>query len=179
MKASALFGGIAIVVAGIFVATNWTVDPANAKVAFSVGGPFGTVHGSFTGLQATIRFDPADLPGSSIEASIDASTVSSGIGLRNHHLRSEEQWLNTDKYPRISFRSARIERAASGYKVKGNLTLKNVTRPIEIPFTFAPNGNTGVFKGQFSFKRLDFDLGKPGGTVGEVITIDLDIPVKK
>lgn len=179
MKASVLLGGIGIVAAGILTASTWTVDTANAKVAFSVDGPFGTVHGTFTGLQASIRFDPDDLAGSSIEASVDAATVSSGIGLRNHHLRNEEQWLNTDKYPRITFQSTRFEKMATGYKVTGKLTLKTVTRPVDIPFTFARSGNTGEFKGEFSFKRLDFDLGKPGGTVGEVITIDLDIPVKK
>lgn len=179
MKAITLWCSVVILSAGTLPVAGWTVDTANARVAFSVGGPFGTVHGTFTGLEATIRFDPADLAGSTIQASIDAKTVSSGIGLRNHHLRSEEQWLNTDKYPRISYRSAKIEKTASGYKLTGNLTIKDVTKPVNLPFTFTANGNTGVFKGQFSFRRVDFHLGKPGGSVGDVITIDLDIPVKK
>jgi polyisoprenoid-binding protein YceI len=61
----------------------------------------------------------------------------------------------------------------------GELKIKDVSKPVEIPFTFAPNGNSGVFKGEFSFKRLDFNLGKPGGSVGEEITIHLEVPVKK
>lgn len=174
-----MVGGIAILVAGSIVLTNWTVDDANSKVSFSVGGPFGTVHGTFTGLKATLHFDPADPAGSSIEASIDAGSVSSGIGLRNHHLRTEEQWLNTEKYPRISFTSTRIEKTPQGFKATGNLTIKDVTKPVMIPFTFTSNGNTGTFKGQFSFKRLDFKLGKEGGTVGDVITIDLGVAAKK
>ena len=179
MKVPVLFGSLGIASLGLWAAVTWTVDAAKAKVEFSVGGPFGTVHGNFTGLEAEIHFDPAAPGGGTIQASIDAKTVSSGIGLRNRHLRNEEQWLNTDKYPRISYKSTRIEKTGSGYKLTGNLTIKDVTRPIEIPFTFTSSGNSGEFKGQFSFKREDFHLGSSGGTVGDMITIALDIPVKK
>ncbi len=169
----------AILLATVVFVGNWNVDSANAKVGFSVKGPFGTVNGTFTGLKSTVKFDPADLGGSSVDASIDANTVSSGVGMRNHHLKSEEQWLNTEKYPLISYKSTKIEKTGTGYKAEGQLKIKNVSKPVEIPFTFTPNGNTGIFKGEFSFKRLDFNLGKPGGTVGDVITIHLEVPVKK
>jgi polyisoprenoid-binding protein YceI len=163
----------------LMLATNWTVDTANAKVGFSVKGPFGTVNGTFSGLEAVIQFDPNNLAGCSIRASINAKTVNSGIGMRNHHLQSEEQYLNTDKYPRITYKSSKIEKTGAGYKATGELTIKDVSKPVEIPFTFAPNGNAGVFKGSFTFKREDFNIGKSGGSIGDVITITLDVPVKK
>jgi polyisoprenoid-binding protein YceI len=168
-----------ILLAALVFAGNWTVDTANAKVLFSVKGPFGTCNGSFTGLEASIHFDPNDLAGSTVQASIDAKTVTSGVGLRNHDLRSKEEWLNTDKFPRISFKSKKIEKSAAGYKAIGDLMLKGVTKPVEIAFTFTPNGNTGLFKGQFSIKREDFNVGKPGGSVGDMITLHLEVPVKK
>ena len=65
-------------------------DTANAKVNFTVDGPFGTVHGSFTGLEATINFNEKNLSNSSIVASIDAKTVSTGVSLRNSDLRNKE-----------------------------------------------------------------------------------------
>jgi polyisoprenoid-binding protein YceI len=163
----------------LLLATNWTVDTGNAKVGFSVHGPFGTVNGTFSGLTAIIHFDPNDLAGSSMQASVDAKTVSSGIGMRNHHLRTEEQYLNTDKYPRISYKSGKIEKTGAGYKATGELTIKDVTRSVEIPFTFTSNGNAGVFKGSFTFKRSDFNIGKEGGSIGDMITITLEVPVKK
>lgn len=165
--------------AAMAFAGTWTVDTANAKVLFSVKGPFGTVNGSFTGLEASIHFDPNDLAGSTIQASIDAKTVNSGVGMRNHHLRSEEQYLNTDKFPRITFKSRKIEKSASGYEAIGDLTMKGITKPVEIAFTFTPNGNTAVFKGGFSIKREDFNLGRPGGSIGEIITLHLEVPAKK
>ena len=159
---------------------NWNVDASKAKVAFSIKGPLGTVHGDFTGLKATIRFDVKNPEAGSISASIDAKTVSTGIGLRNHHLRNEEQYLNTDKYPTISFHSKKIEKTGSGYTANGDLTLKGVSKPVQIPFTFSPSGNSGVFKGQFVIKRGDFNIGgKPGGSVGDDITISLEIPVSQ
>ena len=168
-----------ILVTGLFVAGNWNVDSANAKITFSIKGPFGTVHGNFGGLKASVRFDEKDLAGSSVSASVDAKTVSTGVGLRNHDLKSKEEWFNTDKYPRISFESKKIEKDADGYKAQGMLTMKGVTKPAAIHFTFTPKGDGGVFKGHFIVKREEYNLGKPGGSVGSDVTIDLEVPVKK
>jgi polyisoprenoid-binding protein YceI len=159
-------------------ATSWKADTPNAKVNFTVHGPFGMVHGSFTGLEVTINFSEKDLPGSSFVASIDAKTVSTGVSLRNSDLRNKEEWLNTDKYPRISFKSKKMEKTASGFKASGDLTIKGITRPAEIPFTFTNKEATGIFNGQITIKRDDYKIGKSGGSVGSVITITLTVPVK-
>jgi polyisoprenoid-binding protein YceI len=158
--------------------SNWTADADKAKISFTVNGPFGDVHGSFSGLKSAFQFDEKDLSKSSITASIDAATVNSGVGLRNTHLRNEEQWLNTAKYPRIQFKSTKIEKTAAGFSASGTLTLKNISKPITVPFTFSSSGNSGEFKGHFSIKREDYSLGKKGGSVGETIQINIDVPVK-
>jgi len=158
---------------------NWKSDAANAKISFTIKGPFGTVNGKFTGLKTEIRFDEKNVSGSSISASIDAQTVSTGVGLRNRDLRKKEEWFNTDKYPLISFRSKKTEKSGTSYKVLGELTIKGITKPVEIPFTFTSKGNDGVFKGKFLIKREDYNLGKPGGSVGSEVTITLEVPVKK
>ncbi len=167
------------IIAGLTFAGNWNVDTANAKINFSVKGPFGTVHGNFSGLKATIKFNEKDLAGSSISATVEAKTVSTGIGMRNHDLRSKEEWLNTDKFPQISFHSKKIEKTGAGYKAAGDLTLKGVTRPAEIAFTFTDKGGSGLFKGQFTVNREDYHVGKHGGSVGDMITINLEVPVKQ
>jgi polyisoprenoid-binding protein YceI len=169
-----------LVVAGTLLVTNWKADTEKAKIEFSVKGLFGTVHGSFAGLKSTILFDEKDLAASSISASLDAKTVSTGIGLRNHHLREEEQFLDADKYPTIGFRTKKIVKSGAGYLADGELTIKTVTRPVQISFTFHENGgNDAIFKGDFSIKRLDYNIGKPGGSIGEIITIHLEVPVTK
>lgn len=158
---------------------KWKPDAAGSQVNFTVKGPFGTVNGKFSGLKADIKFSEDDLKGSSVKATIDAKTVSTGIALRNKDLRKKELWLNTDKYPVITFTSSKIEKKGKEFVAIGDLTLKGKTKPIEIPFTFTGKGNAGVFKGKFSIDREDFDVGKKGGSVGKTITINLNIPVKK
>jgi len=165
--------------AGLTFTENWKSDAANAKISFSIKGPFGTVNGNFTGLKTEIQFDEKDLSGSSVSASIDPATVSTGIGLRNRDLRKKEEWFDTDKYKEISFHSRKIEKTADGFKAIGELTMKGVTKPAVIPFTFEAKGATGVFKGQFTLKREDYNLGKSGGSVGSEVTIKLEVPVKK
>jgi polyisoprenoid-binding protein YceI len=169
---------LSAIIAWIPLAANWNADAANAKIMFSISGPFGIVHGTFMGLKATLKFDETDLPGSSLSASVDANTVSTGIGLRNHDLKKEE-WLNTDKYPLISYRSTKIEKTPTGFKAIGELTLKGVAKPLEIPFTFSSKGNSGVFKGQFVIKRQNFNIVSTSKSVGDDITITLEVPVKK
>jgi polyisoprenoid-binding protein YceI len=171
--ALALLAGILVLV------PTWKPDTTASKVLFTIDGPFGTVHGKFTGLKADIKFSSDDLNGSSVNASIDAKTVSTGIALRNRDLRNKEIWLNTDKYPLISFRSRKFEKKGNEFIAIGELTLKGKTKPMEIPFTFNFKGNEGVFKGKFTINREDFDVGKKGGSVGKTISIDLTIPVEK
>lgn len=178
MKLTQMIARSALIVSLTF-AGSWNVDTAKAKISFTVKGPFGIVHGNFTGLKADIKFNEKDLAASSVSASVDAKTVNTGIGLRNRDLRSKEEWLNTDKYPQISFHSKKIEKTATGYKASGELTLKGITKPAEISFTFTSKGNGGLFKGQFMVNREEFNVGKKGGSVGSVITIGLDVPVKQ
>jgi len=163
---------------GLSFSANWKADTSNSKINFTVKGIFGKVHGSFTGLQAKIHFNEKDLSASSMSASVDAKTVSTGVSLRNSDLRTKEEWFNTEKYPRIDFKSKKFEKTGSGYKVLGDLTIKGITKPVEIPFTFTDKDGSGVFKGQFTIPRAEFNLGKPGGSVGSEITIMLNIPAK-
>jgi polyisoprenoid-binding protein YceI len=158
---------------------NWNADTAAAKITFSIKGPFGTVNGNFSGLKADIQFDEKDPGAGSITASVETNTVSTGVGLRNHDLTHKEEWFNSDKYPEMSFHSKKIEKTDKGFTAMGELTIKGVTKPAEIPFTFSNTGTSGVFKAHFTIKREDFNVGKPGGSVGSVVTIDLVIPVKK
>jgi polyisoprenoid-binding protein YceI len=169
---------LALIIGSISV-SNWNTDAPKAKIKFDIGGPFGTVHGSFSGLKTTIVFNENDLAGSYILANIQAGTISTGIGMRNRDLREKEEWLDTKKYPMISFHSMKIVKTSTAYKAIGNLTMKSTTKSIEIPFTFNSTGHSGLFKGEFNIKRRDFNIGKEGGSVASIMTIMLEVPVRK
>jgi len=159
------------------VTSHWNADKTNTKITFSVKGPFGTVHGHFSGLKSSIQFNEKDLKSSSIEADIPANTVSTGIGLRNSDLKRKKEWLDTEKYPQISFQSKQITKTAAGYLAQGELTLKGVKKPAVISFTFTNQGKNATFKGRFTLKRQDFNVGPAGGSVGSIVSINIEVPV--
>jgi len=157
---------------------KWNVNAAAAQIKFSVKGPFGTVDGGLSGLKSTILFDKDNLAGSSIRASTDPKTISTGIKLRNKDLQ-KEKYFNSDKYSLLSFQSDKIQKSATGYKAIGDLTIKGVTKKVEIPFSFTEKGNTAVFKGNFSIQREDYGIGKQGGSIGSTVSIELEVPATK
>jgi len=158
--------------------TRWTADAANAQINFVVGGPFGKVHGRLGGLKSLIQFDQDNLSASSFTASVNPKSIRTGIGLRNHDLQ-KEKFFDSNKYPLISFQSEKIQKTGTAYNAIGSLTIKGVTRPVQIPFTFTEKGNSGLFKGSFTIHREDFGVGNKGGSVGNDVDITLEVPVSK
>ena len=157
---------------------KWNVDAAAAQIKFNVKGPFGNVDGKLGGLKATILFDKDNLAASSIHASTDPRSISTGIKLRNEDLQ-KEKYFNSARYPLLSFESDQIEKSGTGYKAIGTLTIKGMSKKVEIPFSFSEKGNTGVLKGSFSIQRQDYGIGKRGGSIGSKVSIDLNVPITK
>jgi polyisoprenoid-binding protein YceI len=130
------------------------------------------VKGSFKGLKASIVFDENNLSAAKISASIDASTVNTGIKLKNKHARGKKA-LNAAEFPIIRFESTQIVKTATGYEAIGTLTLRDVTKEIKLPFTFEGH----VFKGHFSLVPHEYHVTRHG--VPETVTVELTVPVEQ
>jgi polyisoprenoid-binding protein YceI len=126
----------------------------------------------FKGLKAGISFDEARPELSSIKATIDATSVDTGVELMTVHAK-EESVLHTAKYPVITFESTSIRKNGSGYEITGNLTLKGITKPLKFPFTF----ENKTFVGAFSILAKDFNITRNGAVPSGEIKIELRIPV--
>lgn len=118
--------------------TKWIVDPDHSVAAFSiVHMMIAHVRGQFNKMAGTIYFDSQNISGSSVELTIDASSVLTGIQKRDEHLRSPE-FFDVDKYPDISFKSIRIDSAQGNRAmVTGALTLHGVKRRITASTEFS------------------------------------------
>lgn len=129
-----------------------------------------TVKGSFRGMTGTINFNESDLPNSSFNVCLDASTVDTDSKKRDKHLKTED-FFHIDKYPTICFVSESIEKGEKGYIVKGNLNMHGMTRVIEIPFVFGE----GTFTGNIRLNRFDYNVGQDTGTfmVGEAVELKI------
>ncbi|MFD1470779.1 YceI family protein [Hymenobacter caeli] len=154
-------------------ATQWQVKDESYAIKFDTRGASGTIKG----LKGTVAFDAAELPASTFAVSVDVNTLDTGNSLKNHHAKADD-FFDVAHYPLIKFASGKVEKTATGFTSTGLLTIKDVSKPVVIPFTFDPAGaGAGTFKGHFSVNREDYHLKKWG--VGEVVELDLVIPVRK
>lgn len=138
----------------------------------------------FTGLKATILFDEAHPEKSKIAATIDARTVKTGNSLMDDHARDA---LGAARYPIISFVSSGIKRITSGrYEAIGKLTIKGVTKEINMPFAFDSKNNlidkfpfvlAQTFSGMISIVPKDYGITRMG--TPDKVHVEITVPVSE
>jgi polyisoprenoid-binding protein YceI len=171
---------------------TWHIDAAHSGINFSIRHLMvSKVRGRFAKFAGTARLDDGDLTASSVEATIDASSIDTGTAQRDDHLRSGD-FFDVERFPQLRFSSTRIEKVGGDrYRVVGNLTIRDVTREVTLDTEYAgrgkdPWGNERVaFAAKASIDRKDFGLGwnqalEAGGVlVGDRVEIELDVQVVK
>jgi polyisoprenoid-binding protein YceI len=182
----------ACVVAGTaWAADTYQIDPAHTSIGFVVKHMVVTkVRGAFNDFAGTIVYDDKDITKSSVEVTINASSIDTKVEKRDNHLRSPD-FFDVAKFPQITFKSKRIEKTADGYAAVGDLTMHGVTKEIRIPFSIAgvitdPMGATRLgLSGQTEINRQDYGvswskkLDNGGLVAGDDVEIDLDVEAVK
>jgi polyisoprenoid-binding protein YceI len=168
--------------------TKWNIDAAHTGINFSVRHMVvSKVRGRFGKFTGTLTLDNADLARSSVEVSIDASSIDTGVADRDTHLRSAD-FFDVEKFPELHFRSTRIERVDdSNYRVIGDLTIRGTTREVALDAEYGgrgkdPWGHDRIgFVAKVSIDRKEFGLTwnqllETGGIlVGDSVQIELDV----
>lgn len=158
MTATRTLNGVDLPAAG-----TWRIDPGHAEVAF-IGRHFGLtkVRGRFVGIDGQVRIADT-IEASSVEVAIDMASVSSGDTARDDHLRSED-FLDVERHPTATFRSAGLTVDATKGVLAGELTIKDITRPVEVAVDYLghatdPWGNErAVFSASARINREDWGL---------------------
>ncbi len=110
----------------------YTIDPAHSTVDFGIKHmAISTVHGQFTVKDGTVDLDANNLPDSSVLATIDVASVSTGNAQRDGHLKSPD-FFDSAKFPTAMFKSTKISQTGNGFDVLGDLTLHGVTKPVTL-----------------------------------------------
>ena len=163
------------------------IDRSHSEVAFQVRHLLSKVRGRFTDFAGTIEFDEANPQQSRVDVTIQAGSIDTAEPDRDKHLRTAD-FFEVEKYPTLSFKSTRVERKGKdAYVLHGDLTLKGVTKPVQLPFTVAgavkdQRGNTrfGV-EAQTTVNRRDFGINfgsalpEGGFNVGNEVNITLHL----
>jgi polyisoprenoid-binding protein YceI len=173
--------------------TTYEIDPAHSSAQFIVRHMMITnVRGGFSRIKGTIVYD-SDNPGAStVEAIIDAGTISTLDGQRDAHLKSAD-FLDVENHPTIMFKSRKVESKGSDEAiVTGDLTIHGVTREVALKVEGPskeekdPWGNIRIgASGATKIKRSDFGLTwnaalETGGImVGDDLKIELEVQMIK
>jgi polyisoprenoid-binding protein YceI len=135
--------------------------------------------GTINGLTANMAFNPDKLETSTIEATLDVSSINTDNDLRDSHLRGDE-YFDIAKYPTITMKSISLKHK-SGDKYTGqfNLTIKDKTKTFEVPFTYTTDASGATFKGGLKLNRLDFNLGGKSLVMSNDVSVSIEVQVAK
>lgn len=168
---------------------TYTIDAAHTNVEFAVRHMMiSTVKGNFGDVKGTLIVPEAGQP--TVEATIATSSIDTRNEMRDNHLKSAD-FFDVEKYPEMRFVSTKVERAGDSYKVTGDLTIKEVTRPLTLSVTeegagIDPWGNQKVaFSATGKFSRGEFGLNwnaalETGGVlVSDEVKLSIDVQLVK
>jgi polyisoprenoid-binding protein YceI len=145
-------------------AETFAVDPAHSEVSFQIRHMVSQVRGRFNDFSGTVQLDPKNLPASSVDFHIKATSIDTNVADRDKHLRSAD-FFDVEKYPEITFKSESIKAAGKDkYDVTGTLTLHGVSKKVTVPVTLGgqvkdPWGNTRAgFEIETTLDRKDYGI---------------------
>ncbi|MEJ2103479.1 MAG: YceI family protein [Ignavibacteriaceae bacterium] len=126
--------------------TQWKIDPAHSEINFKVKHlVVSTVRGHFKNFDATIEAEKDDFSDAKINFEADIKSIETSNNQRNNHLRSPD-FFDAEKYPKMTFISKSVKKNADNeYKVKGDLTIRGVTKEIILDVNY--NGTVEGFGG--------------------------------
>jgi polyisoprenoid-binding protein YceI len=169
--------------------STWQIDPAHTAAQFSVKHlAISTVRGGFSNVKGMITLDDADVSKSTVDVTIDVSTVDTRQPDRDKDLKSDK-FFDVAHYPAMTFKSKKVEQAGAGkLKITGDLTIRGTTKevvldvegptaPVKDPWgnqRAAATASTKINRQDFGVKwNAAMDNG--GVVVGDEVAITIDV----
>jgi polyisoprenoid-binding protein YceI len=165
-------------------ASHWQVDAAHSELTFSAVQAGARFEGRFTRFEPVIDFGPRDLAASRFVVTVDLASADTRDKERDDTLRSPD-FFNVARWPQARFESSSFAASSGKFEAQGQLTLRDVTRPVKLVFTFKPSadGRTARLSGGTTIQRLDFGVGqgewKDTTWVGNPVDIRFDLALAK
>jgi polyisoprenoid-binding protein YceI len=165
---------------------TYQIDPKHSAVHFQVRHmTIAFVKGEFGTLTGTVDFDPANPEASKLDATIEVASLYTRDAQRDGHMKTPDI-LDAEAHPTVTFKSSKVSKAGSGYKVVGDLTLRGVTKEVTLdvsnvsdevtdPWNLKRRGVTASGKISRGAFGMGWNMELPG--VGLMVSDDVDISI--
>ena len=152
----ALLAGCVTTSAG---AAGWIVDPARSALRFTATFESAPAPGVFRKFDASVQFVPGHAAGSRIDVVIAIPSADMSSAEINDAIRGPD-WFDATRFPVAEFHSTEVRSVGGNrYLAVGTLKVKDTARPIEVPFTWTPEGNLATMDGTLTIDRGAFGVG--------------------
>ena len=173
--------GLVLVTSTAFAAfAPLKLDGVHSKVSFTAATVLFDVDGKFDEFTVSIDGDPSKPETVKVEANIDVASLDTQNAKRDGHLKSAD-FFDAAKYPMIRFASIGVKAKGNQLNVKGNLTMRGVTKLVTIPFKVAKGKNgagvdTTTYKAKLSIDRNDYGIGSD--SIAAKISLEDEVEIK-
>lgn len=184
MNFKALTLGLAVASVATFSVAkpvDYKIDPTHTATVFTWNHfGFSTPSANFSDIQGTISVDNAKPADSSVNVTIPLASLNTNVKALDEHLKTPD-FFDAEKYPNITFKSTKVQALGKNkYKITGNLTVKDVTKPVVLDAILNKQGVHPMTKAQSigfnattSFNRSAFGVGAYVPNVGDKITVNI------
>jgi polyisoprenoid-binding protein YceI len=180
-----LFFAILLACGSALAADEFKIDPNHSSANFTVTHmTLSTVHGRFTDFSGKIVYDGKDITKSSVSVIIKTVSINTDVDARDKHLRSAD-FFDVANFPEITFQSKSVEKRGNRFVAHGTLTIRGVSKDVDLPFILAGPVNDGkvtllAAKAALTINRQDFGVAwnKPfnnGFAVSNEVRIELNV----
>ena len=164
---------------------TYKIDPVHSSAGFSLRHILSKFSSSFTKVTGDISVDRENLEKSSVVASIDVAALNTDNEKRNNHLKSPD-FFDTVKFPTMTFKSTAWKKTGSDtFEITGDLTIKDVTKPIVLKTTLlgfgpgmAPGSTLSGWEATTTIKKSDFNMAGPAmlaKALGDEVAIVINV----
>ena len=155
-------------------AADWQ-SQSDGKLTFEVTFEGVSTLGEFQRFDVKLKFDPKQLDTSRLRVTVDLSAADMGDPDMNAGI-ADKDWFDVGKFPKAVFESERIDARAPGkFVATGTLSLKGVSKPVTVPFSWSEKGKSANMRGEFVVPRTGFNVGSGEWATSDPIGIDVKL----
>jgi len=166
-----------------YAPTKWMIDKTHSNVKFTVTHlVISEVEGYFKIFEGSMENSNPDFSDAKINFTVDVNSINTDNENRDKHLKSDD-FFNAEKFPQMKFESTSFASQGNNkYKLVGNLTIRDVTKPVTFEVTYGGTANMGTtvksgFKAKTTINRFDYGLKWDKATEAGGLVVGKDVVI--